>query len=158
MPARIADLASNRLVQATIANTQQRLADRQVQISTLLSIKTGACPEDCAYCPQSAHYETDVDKQGLLDVDHVVQAARAAKKEGVQRFCMGAAWREIKDGPEFENVLQMVRGVAETGLEVCCTLGMLSESQARQLADAGLQTKAMPFLYQISLATPSISK
>ena len=111
---------------------------RDVQLCKLISIKTGGCPEDCAYCPQSAHYETDVDNHGLLEVDLVVQAAHDAKQEGVQRFCMGAAWREIKDGPEFENVLEMVRGVAETGLEVCCTLGMLSESQARQLADAGL--------------------
>ncbi len=111
---------------------------RDVQLCKLISIKTGGCPEDCAYCPQSAHYETDVDNHGLLDVDHVVQAAYDARKEGVQRFCMGAAWREIKDGPDFENVLEMVRGVAETGLEVCCTLGMLSESQAIRLADAGL--------------------
>ena len=111
---------------------------RDVQLCQLISIKTGGCPEDCAYCPQSAHYETDVDNEGLLDVDHVVQTARDAKKDGVQRMCMGAAWREIKDGPEFEKVLEMVRGVAETGLEVCCTLGMLSESQAERLADAGL--------------------
>jgi biotin synthase len=111
---------------------------RNVQLCKLISIKTGGCPEDCAYCPQSAHYETEVEGQGLLDVDHVVQAARDAKEEGVQRFCMGAAWREIKDGPEFDKVLEMVRGVAETGLEVCCTLGMLSESQANRLADAGL--------------------
>ncbi len=111
---------------------------RDVQLCQLISIKTGGCPEDCAYCPQSAHYETDVDNQGLLDVDHVIQAARDARNEGVHRFCMGAAWREIKDGPEFEKVLEMVRGVAATGLEVCCTLGMLSESQAERLADAGL--------------------
>ena len=111
---------------------------RDVQLCQLISIKTGGCPEDCAYCPQSAHYETDVDSEGLLDVDHVVQTARDAKKDGVGRMCMGAAWREIKDGPEFEKVLEMVRGVAETGLEVCCTLGMLSESQAERLADAGL--------------------
>ena len=111
---------------------------REVQLCQLISIKTGGCPEDCAYCPQSAHYETDVDSESLLDVDHVLEAARQAKSEGINRFCMGAAWREVGDGPEFDKVLEMVRGVAATGLEVCCTLGMLTESQAERLADAGL--------------------
>ncbi len=111
---------------------------REVQLCQLISIKTGGCPEDCAYCPQSAHYETDVEAESLLDVDRVLASARQARAEGVDRFCMGAAWREVNDGPEFDKVLDMVRGVASIGLEVCCTLGMLTESQAKRLADAGL--------------------
>ena len=111
---------------------------RDVQLCQLISIKTGGCPEDCAYCPQSARYETGVENVGLLDVDHVIETARNAREEGIQRFCMGAAWREVKDGAEFDKVLEMVRGVASTGLEVCCTLGMLSDAQAQRLADAGL--------------------
>jgi biotin synthase len=111
---------------------------RNVQLCQLISIKTGGCPEDCAYCPQSAHYNTGLNSEGLLDVDRVIAAAKDASNEGVQRFCMGAAWREVREGPEFESVLEMVRGVAATGMEVCCTLGMLNESQARRLADAGL--------------------
>jgi biotin synthase len=110
----------------------------EVQLCQLLSIKTGGCPEDCAYCPQSAHYETGVDRQTLVSVDDVMKAAREARDQGVTRFCMGAAWRQVNDGPEFESVLDMVRGVSELGLEVCCTLGMLSESQAHRLAEAGL--------------------
>jgi biotin synthase len=104
----------------------------------LLSIKTGGCPEDCAYCPQSAHYETGVGREELLAVDRVLEAAREARKQGVTRFCLGAAWRQVNDGPEFESVLEMVRGVSSLGLEVCCTLGMLNESQAQRLAGAGL--------------------
>jgi biotin synthase len=110
----------------------------EVQLCQLLSIKTGGCPEDCSYCPQSAHYETAVDRQDLLPVDHVMQTARQAREQGVTRFCMGAAWRQVNDGPEFESVLEMVRGVSSLGLEVCCTLGMLNESQAHRLAEAGL--------------------
>jgi biotin synthase len=109
-----------------------------VQLCQLLSIKTGGCPEDCAYCPQSAHYSTGLDRQGLLAVDDVMQAARRAKEEGVHRFCMGAAWREAPEGAEFNQVLEMVREVAAMGLEVCCTLGMLTDEQAARLADAGL--------------------
>ena len=110
----------------------------RVQLCTLLSIKTGGCPEDCAYCPQSAHYETDVERRKLLELDEVVAAARAARAGGSTRFCMGAAWREVKDGPEFDRVLEMVRAVAAEGLEVCCTLGMLTDGQAERLAEAGL--------------------
>lgn len=110
----------------------------EVQLCQLLSIKTGGCPEDCAYCPQSAHYDAGVERQDLLSLDHVLQAAREARAQGVTRFCMGAAWRQVSDGPEFESVLEMVRGVSSLGLEVCCTLGMVNESQARRLADAGL--------------------
>lgn len=110
----------------------------EVQLCQLLSIKTGGCPEDCAYCPQSAHYDAGVGRQDLLPVDHVMATAREAREQGVTRFCMGAAWRQVSDGPEFESVLEMVRGVSSLGLEVCCTLGMLNELQARRLADAGL--------------------
>lgn len=110
----------------------------QVQTCHLVSIKTGGCPEDCAYCPQSAHYDTPVDRQGLMLVDDVLARARQAASEGVTRLCMGAAWREAPEGPEFDTVLKMVRGVADLGLEVCCTLGMLTDDQARRLKDAGL--------------------
>ena len=110
----------------------------QVQMCRLLSIKTGGCPEDCAYCPQSAHYQTGVERQQLLDVDEVMIAARSARADGATRFCMGAAWRQAPQGKEFESVLASVRAVAALGMEVCCTLGMLTEMQAQQLKEAGL--------------------
>jgi biotin synthase len=110
----------------------------RVQTCQLLSIKTGGCPEDCAYCPQSAHYDTELRREGLLDPEHVVSVAREAAGRGVTRFCMGAAWRQAPEGQEFEKVLQMVRGVSSLGMEVCCTLGMLTESQAVRLKEAGL--------------------
>ena len=113
-------------------------APNEVQLCSLLSIKTGGCPEDCAYCPQSAHYDTDVGPEKMLDVGAVIAAATAARAEGTSRFCMGAAWREVKAGPAFEQVLEMVRGVKALGMETCCTLGMLSPDQARQLKEAGL--------------------
>jgi len=117
---------------------QQYFEPGEVQLCQLLSIKTGGCPEDCAYCPQSAHYKTNVDRLDLLSVEEVVKTAREAREQGVSRFCLGAAWRQVSDGPEFDAVLEMVRGVSSLGLEVCCTLGMLTESQAQRLADAGL--------------------
>jgi biotin synthase len=110
----------------------------QVQTCHLVSIKTGGCPEDCAYCPQSAHYHTPVSRQGLMDVEEVVDRARRAAADGVTRLCMGAAWRDAPEGPEFDRVLDMVRGVADLGLEVCCTLGMLTDDQAQRLKQAGL--------------------
>jgi len=110
----------------------------KVQQCTLLSIKTGACPEDCSYCPQSAHHNTELEKEPLIDVDGALQAARAAKESGSTRFCMGAAWREVRDGDQFDRVLDMVRGVKALGMEACCTLGMVTEDQARRLAEAGL--------------------
>jgi biotin synthase len=125
------------LFQAQIVH-RQHFEPGEVQLCQLLSIKTGGCPEDCAYCPQSAHYDAGVERQDLLSVDHVLQAAREARAQGVTRFCMGAAWRQVSDGPEFESVLEMVRGVSSLGLEVCCTLGMVTENQAQRLADAGL--------------------
>jgi len=113
-------------------------APDRVQTCQLISIKTGGCPEDCAYCPQSAHYEANVERQGLLDPEHVVSVAREAAERGVTRFCMGAAWRQAPEGREFEKVLEMVRGVSALGMEVCCTLGMLKEEQAQRLKEAGL--------------------
>ena len=110
----------------------------EVQVSSLLSIKTGNCPEDCAYCPQSARYKTGIEAHSLLPLEKVLEAAKRAKKAGATRFCMGAAWREIKDGHEFEHVLEMVNSVNALGIEVCCTLGMLTKSQAKRLASAGL--------------------
>lgn len=113
-------------------------ATDEVQLCTLLSVKTGGCPEDCAYCPQSSHYETKVGPEKMLDVDDVLRHARRAKELGSTRFCMGAAWREVKDGPAFDRVLSMVRGVKEIGLEACVTLGMVTEDQAKKLKEAGL--------------------
>lgn len=115
-------------------------ADGQVQLASLLSIKTGSCPEDCKYCPQSAHYakETGLDRESLLDVDDVLAKARLAKDAGATRFCMGAAWRQVKDGPDFDKVLDMVRGVRALEMEACVTLGMVTKDQADRLADAGL--------------------
>jgi biotin synthase len=110
----------------------------RVQTCQLLSIKTGGCPEDCGYCPQSAHYDAGVGREGLLDPEHVISVAREAAGRGVTRFCMGAAWRQAPEGREFQRVLEMVRGVSQLGLEVCCTLGMLNQRQAEQLKDAGL--------------------
>ena len=113
-------------------------APDRVQTCQLISIKTGGCPEDCAYCPQSAHYDAEVERQGLLDPQHVISVARDAAGRGVTRFCMGAAWRQAPEGKDFDNVLEMVRGVSALGMEVCCTLGMLTDSQAVRLKQAGL--------------------
>ncbi len=110
----------------------------EVQLCTLLSIKTGGCPEDCSYCPQSSRYDTDVVSERLMKTDEVLAAAKVAKDAGSTRFCMGAAWREVNDGRAFDRVLDIVRGVRAMGLEACCTLGMLNEDQARRLAEAGL--------------------
>ena len=110
----------------------------EIQLCRLISIKTGGCPEDCGYCSQSAHYKTGVDRHDLLAVNDVLEAARNARAEGAGRFCMGAAWRQAPEGRDFEAVLEMVRDVAALGMEVCCTLGMLTQSQAQRLAGAGL--------------------
>ena len=111
----------------------------EVQVCTLLSIKTGGCPEDCAYCPQAARYSTGVEVHALMKQEEVLAYARKAKEAGSTRFCMGAAWREVRDNRDFDRVLDMVKGVNEMGMEVCCTLGMLTEEQAIKLADAGLE-------------------
>lgn len=110
----------------------------QVQVSTLLSIKTGGCPEDCGYCPQAARYHTDIEGNDLMTVSHVKAQALRAKASGSSRVCMGAAWRNVKDGQEFDQVLEMVRTINKLDMEVCCTLGMITENQAQRLAEAGL--------------------
>ncbi|MCX8229033.1 MAG: biotin synthase BioB [Planctomycetota bacterium] len=110
----------------------------QVQCSSLLSIKTGACPEDCGYCSQSAHHNSGLEREKLMDPETVVKNAKIAKDSGADRFCMGAAWREVRDGKDFEAVLEMVAQVKSLGLETCATLGMLKPEQAQRLANAGL--------------------
>src|SRR6476619_7447883 len=110
----------------------------EVQGCMLLSIKTGGCPEDCAYCPQSAHYKTDVGRQDLVSLDELTDAATRAKEQGAVRFCMGAAWRDVPNSDKFDRVLDMVRVVRGLGMEACCTLGMLTQEQADRLAEAGL--------------------
>jgi biotin synthase len=112
--------------------------DNKVQLCSLLSIKTGGCSEDCAYCPQAARYKTGVKAEKLMAVQEVLDAASKARSAGATRFCMGAAWREVKDGPQFDSVLEMVKGVRRLGMEACATLGMLTESQAKRLREAGL--------------------
>jgi biotin synthase len=111
---------------------------QEVQVCTLLSVKTGGCPEDCSYCPQAARYHTDVKVQKLMEVNEVIDKAIEAKEAGSTRFCMGAAWREVRDNRDFDKVIDMVKGVNSLGLEVCCTLGMLTPEQAQKLKDAGL--------------------
>lgn len=110
----------------------------EVQISSLISIKTGGCAEDCSYCPQAARYHTDLKVQPLMKIGQVISAAVKAKEGGSSRLCMGAAWREVRDNRDFDRVIEMVKAVNEMDMEVCCTLGMLTESQAQRLADAGL--------------------
>ena len=111
---------------------------QEVQLSTLISIKTGGCPEDCGYCPQAARYHTGLDAHKLMSVETVVEQARQAQSNGSSRLCMGAAWREVRDNRDFDKVIEMVESVSEMGMEVCCTLGMLSENQALRLKNAGL--------------------
>jgi len=116
---------------------REAFGDNKVQLCSLLSIKTGGCPEDCAYCPQAARYHTGVEAEPLMEAGEVIAAARAAREAGATRFCMGAAWREVKDGAQFDRVLEMVRGVRALGMEACCTLGMLTREQANRLKEAG---------------------
>src|SRR3954468_7425419 len=110
----------------------------EVQVCKLISIKTGGCPEDCAYCSQSSRYETEVAASPLMERDEVLEIAQRAKEAGVTRICMGAAWREVRDNKQFDRVLDMVKDVTDLGVEVCCTLGMLTDQQAQKLDDAGL--------------------
>ena len=109
-----------------------------VQVSTLLSVKTGGCAEDCCYCSQSARYHTEVEIEPMMSLSQVKAQALRAKASGSSRVCMGAAWRNVKDGPEFEQVFEMVRTINKLDMEVCCTLGMLTENQAKRLSEAGL--------------------
>lgn len=110
----------------------------EVQVCTLLSVKTGGCAEDCAYCPQAARYSTGLEAHGLMKTEEVLNYAQKAREAGSTRFCMGAAWREVRDNRDFDRVLEMVKGVNAMGMEVCCTLGMLTGEQAQKLAEAGL--------------------
>ncbi len=126
------------LVFEAAAVHREHHAGGRVQRSQLLSIKTGGCPEDCGYCSQSAHWKTEVERETLLSVEEVVAEAQRARDGGADRFCMGAAWREVREGPELERVLAMVRGVKALGLETCATLGMLDRRAAARLAEAGL--------------------
>ena len=125
------------LFQAQLVHRRYHVPN-EVQGSVLLNIKSGGCPEDCAYCPQSAHYKTGVARTELVSVEAALAAARAAREQGASRFCMGAAWRDVPRGPQFDRVLEMVRGVRALGMEACCTLGMLEQDQADALAGAGL--------------------
>jgi biotin synthase len=131
------DLPLNRLVwQAQTVHQQHHKSD-EVQLCSLLSVKTGGCQEDCAYCPQSSKHAA-MDAERMMTRDEVLSAAERARAAGATRFCMGAAWREVKDGPAFDSVLEMVRGVRGMGMEACVTLGMLTDEQARRLGEAGL--------------------
>ncbi len=116
----------------------QNFTPGEVQVSSLISIKTGGCPEDCGYCPQAARYHTDIKKHPLMDKDEVLRLSREAKAKGASRVCLGAAWREVRDGRDFDAVVDIVRAVSAEGVQVCCTLGMLTEAQAARLKDAGL--------------------
>ena len=122
---------------------------REIQMSSLLSIKTGGCSEDCGYCPQAARYSTDVEAEKLMTVNSVIDQAKTAKDNGSSRLCMGAAWREVRDNKDFDNVIEMVQAVNDLDMEVCCTLGMLNENQAVRLKKAGL------FAYNHNLDTSS---
>ncbi len=126
------------LVFAAAQVHRQHHDPRDVQLSSLLSIKTGACPEDCGYCPQSAHHAAPVQRESLLDTAEVLKAAARAQQGGADRFCMGAAWREVRDGRDLEQVCNMVAGVKALGMETCVTLGMLTQAQAERLKTAGL--------------------
>ena len=134
----IHDLPLLELVHRAQTVHRDHFGDNKVQLCSLLSVKTGGCPEDCAYFPQAARYHTGVEAEPLMQVEEVLAAARKARAAGATRFCMGAAWREVKDGPQFDQILMMVRGVKELGMEACCTLGMLTGDQARRLKAAGL--------------------
>ncbi len=117
---------------------EENFPDDRIQASALLSIKTGGCSENCTYCAQSAHYKTGLRRASLSSSEEVLKAALAAKESGASRFCMGAAWREVREGPDFDHVLKLVAKVKSVGLETCCTLGMLKKDQAKQLKEAGL--------------------
>jgi biotin synthase len=132
------DLPLTELIFRAQAVHRQHQPPDAVQLCTLLSVKTGACPEDCGYCPQSARHDTGVEAERLLAVDEVLGRARAAREAGASRFCMGAAWRQVKDNAQFEQVLDMVRGVRDLGMEACLTAGMLTAEQAGRLREAGL--------------------
>jgi biotin synthase len=128
---------------------------REMQVCKLISIKTGACPEDCAYCAQSSRYSTGISPERMLEKEAVLGLAARAKASGVSRVCLGAAWREVKDNGQFDRVVDMVKGVTDLGLEVCCTLGMLNETQARRLEEAGLYAYNHNHHYHPDLRRPA---
>jgi len=134
----IYDLPLLELIYQAASIHRQYHNPQQIQVCKLISIKTGACPEDCSYCAQSSRYKTEVKPQALLEKETVLNIAQEAKASGISRVCMGAAWREVKDNSQFDRVLDMVKDVTDMGLEVCCTLGMLTDSQAKKLETAGL--------------------
>ncbi len=134
----IHDLPLLDLVFRAAATHRQHHNSAEMQVCKLISIKTGACPEDCAYCAQSSRYSTGVDPERLMEKEKVIEIAQRAKASGVSRVCLGAAWREVKDNAQFDRVVDMVKGVTDMGMEVCCTLGMLTEVQAKRLEEAGL--------------------
>mgnify|MGYP002021984453 FL=1 len=117
---------------------KKNFEDGDVQLASLISIKTGSCPEDCKYCPQSAHYNVDLKKENLIDVSEVKKAAKLAKKNGANRFCMGAAWKKLRDGKDLDSVIEMIKEVKSLDLEACVTLGSITKDQAEKLKDAGL--------------------
>jgi len=135
---RIHDLPVLDLVYRAAAVHREHHDPREMQVCKLISVKTGGCPEDCSYCAQSSRYSTGIAAERMMEKSQVVEIASRAKAAGVSRVCLGAAWREVKEGPQFDRVLDMVKGVTDLGLEVCCTMGMLNERQARQLEQAGL--------------------
>src|SRR6187551_2310039 len=132
------DLPFNDLLHRAQSVHRQYHDPNGVQLSTLISVKTGGCSEDCGYCPQAARYNTGVEGNDLMSVNQVKAQALRAKSGGSSRVCMGAAWRNVKDGPEFDQVLEMVRTINKMDMEVCCTLGMITENQAQRLSEAGL--------------------
>ena len=117
---------------------KKNFEDGDVQLASLISIKTGSCPEDCKYCPQSAHYNVNLKKESLIDVSEVKEAAKLAKKNGANRFCMGAAWKKLRDGKDIDAVIEMIKEVKSLDLEACVTLGSITKDQAERLKDAGL--------------------
>ena len=131
------EMPFNELMSKASAIHRENFPEGDIELATLLSIKTGGCPEDCGYCPQAARYHTDVKATKLMDVEEVLEAAKAAKAAGSNRFCMGAAWREPKDR-DIEKVVAMIKGVKDLGMETCATLGMLEPDQAQALGEAGL--------------------
>jgi biotin synthase len=134
----IYDLPLMELIFRAATVHRQYFDPTKVQVNHLVSIKTGGCPEDCSYCPQAARYNTGTKRHALLPLEEVMELAEHAKKQGASRMCLGAAWREVKDNQQFDGVIAMVKGITDLGMEVCCTLGMLNESQAQRLKDAGL--------------------
>jgi biotin synthase len=132
------DLPLLDLVFRAASASRQHNQSGEVQICKLISVKTGGCPENCAYCSQSAWYQTGIEAEPMMDLPTVIEIGRRAKENGVSRICLGAAWREVRDDSQFDHVLEMVTELGRMGVEVCCTLGMLTESQAKRLEQAGL--------------------